>query len=703
MPRNPNSPRNPGCGPVHTHTSASENIKLQMMMAKLEDSLKDEFVLKEQLKTINSESLVDKDAGNIDITYIKDIKKTATEGLVDTYTIYFNNAEPYSFTVTNGEKGDKGETGDKGDTGASGREIELNKSDTHIQWRYVGETTWKDLITLESLKGADGIDGQNIELTKDSEFIQWKYTEDSTWKPLIAVADLKGSDGKDGREVVITIQDDKLVWCYKDEENDLTKYRDIIALTALKGDKGDNGQNGAPGKDGADGQSAYALWVALGNSGTEQDFINSLKGKDGQNGTNGQNGSNGTDGKDGVGIAKTEITVDGKLVITYTDGTSTNLGKVVGSDGKDGANGTNGQNGTNGLDGKDGLGIAKSEINENGELILTYTNNTNVNLGKVVGTNGKDGIDGVNGTPGLDGINGKSAYETWLSLGNMGSEEDFIKSLNGQDGKDGTDGKPFTFEDLTPAQKLELKGEQGDPGLTTAIKIGETTYEQTNGIIELPEIDLASKADNIPFIADKFVTKAFGEFKLGDSVKGLSVAEILAKLLGLTDVNPENPETPDNPDEPTGIIKTIIQTQMPMYAVEANGELVEIPFKLLSMTEAEAAQAPTQEGFFQITLDSGEVVSGYQELQADSNEIYYVIALPKIVDYDTMVTMSVYDDNLLVWTDAEKFKLTKDTTEVAALCDEAGIDISHIDTNMYTIWALEDCPTGSKIRFIIHE
>jgi hypothetical protein len=53
MPRNPNSPHNPGCGPMHTHTSASENIKLQMMMAKLEDNLKNEFVLKEQLKTIN--------------------------------------------------------------------------------------------------------------------------------------------------------------------------------------------------------------------------------------------------------------------------------------------------------------------------------------------------------------------------------------------------------------------------------------------------------------------------------------------------------------------------------------------------------------------------------------------------------------------------------------------------------------------------
>ena len=92
MPRNPNSPHNHGCGPMHTHTSASENIKLQMMMAKLEDSLRDEFVLQEQLKTINLETLVG--SGNIDIKSIDRIQK-ASEGLEDTYTIYFNKSKVF--------------------------------------------------------------------------------------------------------------------------------------------------------------------------------------------------------------------------------------------------------------------------------------------------------------------------------------------------------------------------------------------------------------------------------------------------------------------------------------------------------------------------------------------------------------------------------------------------------------------------------
>ena len=42
-----------------------------------------------------------------------------------------------------------------------------------------------------------------------------------------------------------------------------------------------NGANGETGADGADGKSAYEIWLEQGNAGTEQDFLNSLKGADG--------------------------------------------------------------------------------------------------------------------------------------------------------------------------------------------------------------------------------------------------------------------------------------------------------------------------------------------------------------------------------------------------------------------------------------
>lgn len=62
-------------------------------------------------------------------------------------------------------------------------------------------------------------------------------------------------------------------------------------LQGEKGEKGDpgiagkdgingtNGRDGIDGKNGQDGKSAYQVWLDLGNSGSEQDFINSLKPK----------------------------------------------------------------------------------------------------------------------------------------------------------------------------------------------------------------------------------------------------------------------------------------------------------------------------------------------------------------------------------------------------------------------------------------
>ena len=51
---------------------------------------------------------------------IEDIEKTGTEGLVDTYTIFYNDNTTGTLTITNGEKGDKGDRGGRGETGADG-------------------------------------------------------------------------------------------------------------------------------------------------------------------------------------------------------------------------------------------------------------------------------------------------------------------------------------------------------------------------------------------------------------------------------------------------------------------------------------------------------------------------------------------------------------------------------------------------------
>lgn len=47
---------------------------------------------------------------------IESIDKTATDGLVDTYTVRLTNGKEQKFYVTNGRDGEKGEKGDTGNT-----------------------------------------------------------------------------------------------------------------------------------------------------------------------------------------------------------------------------------------------------------------------------------------------------------------------------------------------------------------------------------------------------------------------------------------------------------------------------------------------------------------------------------------------------------------------------------------------------------
>ncbi len=163
-----------------------------------------------------------------------------------------------------------------------------------------------------------------------------------------------------------------------------------VKATGADGKDGLDGKDGVDGKDGADGKD--------GTNGLDgKDGLNGIDGKDGltpyigENGnwwigetdtgvpvtTKGDKGDPGAAGKDGIGIAKTEVNKDGQLIVTYTDGATANLGKVTSAAGRDGS---------------DGVSIANAEINENGELVLLYSDGRKVVLGKVVGQDGKDGV-----------------------------------------------------------------------------------------------------------------------------------------------------------------------------------------------------------------------------------------------------------------------------------------------------------------------
>ena len=125
---------------------------------------------------------------------------------------------------------------------------------------------------------------------------------------------------------------------------------------------------------------------------------------------------------DARGIKSVTIDDNGHLIITYTDGTTEDAGKVVGADGKDGKDGDKGpkgdkgdagQDGKDGADGKDGRGIKSVTTNDKGEVVVTYTDGTSEILGTLAdakgdqGTPGRDGFDGANGKDGKDGKDGR--------------------------------------------------------------------------------------------------------------------------------------------------------------------------------------------------------------------------------------------------------------------------------------------------------
>ena len=91
------------------------------------------------------------------------------------------------------------------------------------------------------------------------------------------------------------------------------------------------------------------------------------------------------------GISRTYVNDEGYLMVVYTDGSEENAGYVKGEKGEQGIQGVAGTNGKDGVDGKDGID----------------------------GKDGKDGRDGLDGQDGKDGIDGRDG-------------------VDGQDGKDGS-------------------------------------------------------------------------------------------------------------------------------------------------------------------------------------------------------------------------------------------------------------------------
>ena len=312
-------------------------------------------------------------------------------------------------------------TGGSGADGADGREVELRVNGGYIQWRYTtgSDTAWKNLMSLSDLKGQAGADGREVELKNDGTSILWRYAGegDEAWRPLVALEDITGADGK---QVELRVEGGYIQWRYTGGQ-----WQNLIALSALQGMKGDKGDPGdtpyigsngnwwigdtdtgipATGDKGEDGLTPYIgsngnWWIGDTDTGIP---ATGDKGEDGLTpyiGSNGNwwigetdtgipaTGDKGQDGQAGADGLTPYIGTNGNWWISSTD---TGI-RAAGQNGKDGADGKDGQDGKDGADGKDGLdgiGIADLVINENGELVVTLTDATVKNLGKVTGSDG---------------------------------------------------------------------------------------------------------------------------------------------------------------------------------------------------------------------------------------------------------------------------------------------------------------------------
>ena len=350
-----------------------------------------------------------------------------------------------------GKNGADGKDGIDGKNGIDGKDgIGVSSAKVNGGGQLILSFSDGSSVNLDRVVGMNGKDGIGIETSEidPDGFLVLTYTNRQTAR----LGKVIGANGKDGRD----------------------------GIDGAKGDKGDTGETGAAGADGISITSAVvneAGELVLTYSNGSSANLGLIVGKDGRNGIDGTDGKDGANGKDGISVLSAEINSDGELVLSYSNGQRSNLGNVIGAagkdgkdgkDGADGAKGETGETGAAGADGKDGIGVIKSEINNRGELVLTYSDNTVANLGVVVGANGKDGADGAKGEKGDTGAAGADGKD----------------GLNGTDGKDGVGIESIVIDEsgqlnvtLTNGTTLNLgnirgadgaKGEKGEKGETGA-------------------------------------------------------------------------------------------------------------------------------------------------------------------------------------------------------------------------------------------
>ena len=178
----------------------------------------------------------------------------------------------------NGKDGADGKDGINGTDGINAKSIEVQRAETHIQWRYEGDE-WQDLVAIADItgptgqKGADGANGKTPEFRVSENTLQWRYVGDEIWLNLYDLSVLKGLDGKDG-------------------------------INGKDGADGKDGTNGQNGSDGVDGNTPFIgengnWWIGETDTSVKAAGIDGTDGVDGTDGEKGDKGDKGDKGEKG--------------------------------------------------------------------------------------------------------------------------------------------------------------------------------------------------------------------------------------------------------------------------------------------------------------------------------------------------------------------------------------------------------------------
>ena len=144
-----------------------------------------------------------------------------------------------------GKNGTNGVNGKDGINGTNGKNIEIQKDDLYIRWRYAGGE-WQNLVALADISGPAGQNGKTPEFRVNEAMLQWRYIGDEVWLNLYDLSTLKGRDGEAGQDGA-SGKDGNTPFIGENGNGWIGGTDTGIKAAGEKGEKGDTGANGKDG------------------------------------------------------------------------------------------------------------------------------------------------------------------------------------------------------------------------------------------------------------------------------------------------------------------------------------------------------------------------------------------------------------------------------------------------------------------------